>query len=136
MVNAGGVITDIEFNDVVIQLANNSPLAIAGCLPSAVQGEVPYEHTYTFDIAGNKLVQDKTKLRPVVVLINTRTGEAVNAEKIRISDITGIEAVEAGRTQQSVPMRFDLQGRRVGANYKGVVVSRSADGRVTKQLVR
>ena len=136
LVNAGGVITDIEFNDVVIQLANNSPLAIAGCLPSAVQGEVPYEHTYTFDIAGNKLVQDKTKLRPVVVLINTRTGEAVNAEKIRISDITGIEAVEAGRTQQSVPMRFDLQGRRVGANYKGVVVSRSADGRVTKQLVR
>ena len=106
-----GLITDIEFNDVAIQLASNKALAIEGTLPNAVSGNVPYQHTYTFDITGNTLVQDKTKLRPVAILIDTRTGEVVNAEKVRVSETTGISTSDNLHVTSN--HIYDLSGRKI-----------------------
>ena len=116
-----GLIVNIEFNDVAIQLASSRGLAMSGTLPASVSGNVPYSHTYTFDISENTLVQDKTKLRPVAVLINTLTGEVINAEKVRISDTSGISSTSLDARHAST---YDLSGRRVKGNSlpKGIYI--------------
>lgn len=109
----GGLISDIEFNDVAIQLSAERSQAIAGSLPTSVKGNEGYQHTYVFDISANKLVQNKSKLRPVAVLINTRTGEVVNAEKVRVTDTNGIDIVTSDSQKTAV---YDLQGRKVASS--------------------
>ena len=81
--NLPTVIQNIEFNNVAIQLASSRGFAMDGTLPLLVKANESYRNTYVFDISNNSLVQDKTRLRPVAVLIDTRTGEVVNAEKIK-----------------------------------------------------
>ena len=113
--NQPAVIKDIEFNDVAIQLSNARGLAMEGTLPASVEGSKTYTHTYTFDISSNSLVQDKEKLRPVVVLIDTRTGEAVNADKVRVGESNGISITPNPSSKGEVRI-FDLSGRRVSAS--------------------
>jgi hypothetical protein len=59
-------------------------------------------------------VQDKKKLRPVVVLVDTRTGEAVNADKISLNnEADGIHQVENGLSTLENGAVFDLCGQKV-----------------------
>ena len=112
--NLPAVIMDIEFNDVAIQLSNSRGLAMEGTLPASVEGGKTYLHTYTFDISSNSLVQDKTKLRPVVVLIDTRTGEAVNADKVSVGDSAdGIRQLENEQSTIANGAVYNLSGQRV-----------------------
>ena len=112
--NLPAVIMDIEFNDVAIQLSNSRGLAMEGTLPASVEGGKTYSHTYTFDISSNSLVQDKTKLRPVVVLIDTRTGEAVNADKVSVGDSAdGIRQLENEQSTIESGAVYNLSGQRV-----------------------
>ena len=112
--NLPAVIMDIEFNDVAIQLSNSRGLAMEGTLPASVEGGTTYSHTYTFDISSNSLVQDKTKLRPVVVLIDTRTGEAVNADKVSVGDSAdGIRQLENEQSTIANGAVYNLSGQRV-----------------------
>lgn len=112
--NLPAVIMDIEFNDVAIQLSNSRGLAMEGTLPASVEGGKTYSHTYTFDISSNSLVQDKTKLRPVVVLIDTRTGEAVNADKVSVGDSAdGIRQLENEQSTIANGAVYNLSGQRV-----------------------
>ena len=48
----------------------------------------------------------------------------------------GIKQIENGNEGASRPEQFDLQGRRVGANHKGLVITRMNDGRVVKSVKR
>ncbi len=112
--NQPAVIQNLEFNDVAIQISASRGLAMEGTLPASVEGGKTYEHTYTFDISKNELVQDKKKLRPVVVLIDTRTGEAVNADKISLNnEADGIRQVENGLSTFENGAVFDLCGQKV-----------------------
>ena len=82
-------ISGLEFNNVAVQLASSRALALDNTLPTTISAETQYNHTYTFDITQNDLVQDQRNLRPVVLLIDKSTGEVVNAEKVSV-DITNI----------------------------------------------
>jgi len=48
----------------------------------------------------------------------------------------GIQQIENGNEGASRAELFDLQGRRVGANHKGLVITRMNDGRVVKSVQR
>lgn len=115
--NQSSPIKNIEYNDVAIQLSNSRALAMEGTLPGSVEGGKGYEHKYVFDVTENELVQDKTKLRPVVVLIDTTTGEAVNADKVGVSSETdGISEIPSDDELQRADGRsYDLQGRELNA---------------------
>ena len=107
-----GYIIGLEFNDVAIQLLTERAAAIKGSLPTAVVEDQPYEHTVTFDISENALVQDKTRLRPVAALINTLTGEVVNAQKVYVGQSSGI-AISTAETTDAAAAVYDLSGRKV-----------------------
>lgn len=120
--NQSSPIKNIEYNDVAIQLSNSRALAMEGTLPGSVEGGKGYEHKYVFDVTENALVQDKTKLRPVVVLIDTTTGEAVNADKVGVSSETdGISEIPSDDELQRADGRsYDLQGRELNAAHRAM----------------
>ncbi|MBP5771270.1 MAG: thioredoxin family protein [Bacteroidaceae bacterium] len=116
-----GTIVNMHYNDVVIQFSCAGSQALAESLPTAVQEAVPYEHTYVFDIANNELVQDKTKLRVVAALVNTLSGEVVNAEKAYVGISNAIAGHETGANV--VGIRYtDLMGRPVANLREGIYI--------------
>ena len=134
-----GVITNMRFNDVAIKVSGPSGATVQESLPASVHGAVPYEHDYTFDVSNNALVQDPMKLRVVVALVDTRTGEVVNAEKATVELPTGYLPIQADA--QPGTIRFtDLSGRPVAQPRQGVVIrtEQLSDGtlRSHKQVLR
>lgn len=117
-----GTVLGMKFNDVAIQLSCQGPSALEKSLPSSVNDTDDYEHTYVFDITDNALVQDKSKLRVVAVLINTQSGEVVNAEKAAVSDsTTPVQRIQADAKATDV-YYTDLLGRRVSPNHRGIYI--------------
>ena len=146
-----GVVTNLHFNDVAIQTSCYGDAALDSSLPTSINENTPYSHTYTFDVSGNKFtktcldnsaqepIDNRANIRVVAILIDTRTGEAVNAEKANISGledvITGIETIHnssqssgAGGTQFIIhngDAVYDLSGRRVDNSQlpKGIYIN-------------
>lgn len=109
--NASNPVTDIEYNHVAIGGTSVSK-GISGSITAPIVSGQQQTYSGTFSIAGNNLVQDKSRLHAIVLLINNATGQIVNAAKVKIGDsgATAIrEATAAGHpTPQAV---YDLQGR-------------------------
>lgn len=120
-----GTIRDLHFNDVAVQLSCQGASAIEESLPEKVVDGQAYEHTYTFDISKNTLIQDKSKLRVVAVLINTLTGEVSNAEKAQVpgSQTDGIGSLTTDAKVKASTF-VDLAGRRVSTARRGIVIER------------
>lgn len=125
----GGEQVKVTFNDVVA--ATTAASGIAGSIPAKVQQNVPVTHSHTFRLADAKNTKGKQMftegIRPgaVVVLVDTQTGEVVNAAKIsydRIIAAEGIEPVTLDTANDSTSHSYDLQGRRVSAPAKGVYI--------------
>ena len=138
-VSLPGVITDMHFNDVAIQTSCPGNTAIDNSLPASIDENTPYSHTYTFDVADNKLTQtclnnsaqepidNRANLRVVAILIDTRTGEAVNAEKANISGLEDVIAGVGNLTPDPSTMRrgtYNLNGQLVnGKRPKGLYIN-------------
>lgn len=127
-VSLPGVITDIHFNDVAIQTSCAGDAALESSLPDAIVENTPYSHTYTFDVTFNKYTQtclnnsaqepidNRANLRVVAIIIDTRTGEAVNAEKANISGLQDVIDGIGSLTPDPSPRRgeiYDLSGRHI-----------------------
>ena len=96
----------------------------------------PVTHEYLFDITNNSLVQDKTKLRVVAVLLNVESGEVAQAEKAKVIDITGLSEIQSHQSASS--QYFDLSGRRVSSLGRGIYIktTTNSDGSVHTTKVR
>lgn len=132
---AGSPVSGITFDHVVV--ASWEPMAgINGSVdPKIVAGE-EQEYSYTASISGKSLIQDKTKLTAVVLLIDRTNGTIVNAAKSAIADFgTAIGNVhDAG---QGAPGDvYDLSGRKLTISQKGINIIRTNDGTVKKVLVK
>lgn len=121
-----GTVYGLTFNDVVIQM--NQPYGIAGSLPESVTADVPVHHSYDFvlnqsvNTSGQLIIQDKSKLKVVVMLLDAMTGEVVNANVCKVGESTGISLREAGQDAISAVTFHDLSGRQVTNPRNGVYV--------------
>lgn len=130
-------ITGMLFNDVAIAM---SPVnGVDGSMPESAGAEETVRHTYKFRLAdavnilGQPLVQDKSRLEAVAILIDTASGAVVNSVKMRVSDPTGIDGTHTDGLQ---PTYYDLSGHRVDKPQKGVSIVRYGDGRARKVIIR
>jgi hypothetical protein len=101
-----------------------------------VKAAEPVTHEYLIDITNNTLVQDKTKLRVVAVLLNIESGEVAQAEKANVIDITGLSDIQSH--QPSNTQYFDLSGRQVSSLGRGIYIktTTNTDGSVRTTKVR
>lgn len=131
-----GTITDMKYKDVVIFVSSLGNTAIESSLPSSVKAAEPVTHEYLIDITNNTLVQDKTKLRVVAVLLNIESGEVAQAEKANVIDITGLSDIQSHQTSSS--QYYDLSGRQVSSLGRGIYIktTTNADGSVRTTKVR
>ena len=115
-------VTGIEFNHVGVA-AWGVEKGIDGTVPSSVVAGEDLEYTYRADISSNSLIQDKSKLKVIVMLIDRNSGTIVNAAQTPIEayNPTGLIGVEDGpapgisRNGEEV---YDLSGRKVNSKFK------------------
>ena len=130
----GGSLVALTYNDVAVYWSGKNPLR--GSLPAAVVAEEPMTHSYNITASrvvntdGTNLIQDPTKLKAIVLLIDTRDGSIANANKASVTGWeTGIGRIESTSKSTSSPV-FDLQGRRVQTTSRGIFIT---DG---KKMIR
>ena len=116
------------YEDVMIDYS--TPFSgITGSVPADAVANEPFNHDYTFTgVAGKSLVQNKTKLDVVVLLL--KGNAVVNACKAHVEpfDATaGIEDIATDRKPAAATAAFDLTGRSLTAGAKGLQVR---DGKV------
>ena len=132
--NASSKVTGLEFNHVGVA-AWNIAKGVKGSVNPAVQAGVEQYYTYEANIASKRLIQDKSKLKVIAILIDQTTGAIVNAGQTTIDDeATGIEKREQ-RTEGNVQY-FTLNGKKLTAPQRGINIVRKSDGTYEKIFVR
>lgn len=127
------IVTDIAYNDVAI-----AGIGVTNGLKSAIKAPVvegvTQSHEYVIEMSGNKLLQDKSKLRVVAMLMNTKTGEIVNADEKPLpydgpSAVRSVRDVSEDVTETS---RYTVDGRRTAGKTPGLTIVRMSDGTARK----
>lgn len=120
--NSPSKVTGVEFNHVGVA-AWGLEEGIDGSVSRSFQKDEELFYSYTANISGNKLIQNKNKLNVIAVLINRTTGAIVNAaETTTIGDYTtGIEDIEDS-VKNSDNIVYDLSGRKVQKAQKGIYI--------------
>lgn len=115
----------LEFNDVAVQTSVIG--GIRNSIPASVKSDTPVSHSFRFNLqnavntSGESVIQDKSKLKAVVLLIDKSTGKVANANKVNVTVPTGIDEIsEAG--QQAQVSFYDLSGRKVAKPANGVFI--------------
>ena len=130
----GSSVTGVEYNHVAVAGwdvragGNNS-------VSATINANEEQEYTYTGDITTLSLIQDKTRLKAIALLIDRTNGIILNAAQTTIAeDATGIGAVSS---QSEVPAAiYSLDGRKLPSAEKGINIIRMTDGTVKKFLVK
>jgi len=130
-------IRNLENNFVAIA-AEGVKAPLTGYIKTPIKADEPQSHTYIFrNISNKKIIQDKSKLKVCVLLINKTTGRIENAAKCTISEpnTTAISSLSQGEGQVVETARYTLDGHRITTPQKGVNIVKYSDGRVSKELV-
>lgn len=109
---------------------------LKGIIKAPIVEGATQTHEYTIDLSENKVLQDKSKLKIVAMVINTKTQEIVNAdEKALIYDgPTGIENVTEAAKNITETARYTIDGRRSTGKAHGLTIIRMSDGSVKKVM--
>ena len=142
-VNGKSIVYGLHYNDVAV--LSSDAEGIEGGLPSDFETGVAETCTYQFNVAdavnleGQPMIQDKSKLRVVAVLVDADTGEVINSNKCNVGQGigTGISAAETAKGGVKSIEYFDASGRRVTTPSGGLYIKsvRYADGTVKTSKV-
>ena len=133
-------VAGLRFDDVVVMTSNMR--GIEGSL-DGIEMDVPLTYEYSFNavseapnIYGTPVVQDKSKLRAVVLVLDTATGYIVNAAKTGYIGSTSVEGINASVEVTGVEY-YDLNGMRCLNPADGIFVrvTRLSDGSVRTSKV-
>ena len=78
-------VSGLEYDHVAVAVWNALNGA-DGSIPSSFTADTPIEYNFTGDISSNTLIQDKTKLKAVALLIDRVSGNIVNAAQCSLND--------------------------------------------------
>ena len=131
----GSSVTGFEYNHVAVA-GWSVQNGVSGSVSSKITAGEVQNYTYTGSIATNTLIQDKSKLRAVALLIDRTNGWIINAAQCAIEDdATGVKTIDDG--QWTIDNgAYDLSGRKVQTFQKGINIIRMNDGSVKKILVK
>ena len=140
-------IKGLVFNDVIV--ARSGIAGIEGSLTAPIVADVAQQYSYAFrmqdvvNTSGQNIVQDKQQLRVIALVIDTRDGSIVNANKA----MAGLSSVTTGIARPALTQDetvshvdyYDLQGRRVVMPRQGslyIKAETTANGQVRTSKIR
>ncbi len=111
-----GYITDIAYDHVAVdawEIVNG-----ADCYTETIQTGIPQKKVYLCDISANELIQDKSRLSVVALLIDRTTRRIVNAAKTSVSsyDPSGIREIQTATDNTSAV--FSISGYKLSSSDK------------------
>lgn len=136
-INASNRIYNFKFDHTAI-----AALGVTGGLQGSITtpivvDKVQVHQTAFKNISQYSLIQDKSKLSVCVLVINTQTGEIVNADKCEISDHTSTGIENAPTTGEVVEVaRYNAAGCRISQPTRGLNIVKYSDGRTVKEIVK
>lgn len=115
------------FNDVAVDAS--AMMGVEGSIPAEIKTAKAYTDTYTFNIAGNEMVQNRENLVVAAFVIDKDTNLIVNSNKCKIGT-AGISSIVDDSEVVSTEY-YDLTGRRVKNPGKGafIKVEKMSNGR-------
>ena len=132
---AASTVTGITYNHVVV--AGWEALnGVNGSVNPTIVADEEQEYSYSASISGKSLIQDKTKLKAVVLLIDRATGMIVNAAQSAIADFGTAVSTVQGAEKNALRDVYDLSGRKLSVSQKGINIIRMNDGTVKKVLMK
>ena len=132
---AASTVTGITYNHVVV--AGWEALnGVNGSVNPTIVADEEQEYSYSASISGKSLIQDKTKLKAVVLLIDRATGMIVNAAQSAIADFGTAVSTVQGAEKNAQRDVYDLSGRKLSVSQKGINIIRMNDGTVKKVLMK
>lgn len=134
-IQGGSKVADLHFNDVVVAVSAPNGKGEAGSLPTSITATESYGHTFLFNtnhvknLSNQPVIQDRSKLRVVAMVIDTTNRRVVNANRADVSLQSAIRTLAAD-SQAGTVGYTDLTGRAVSPNAKGLVIKtvRQTDG--------
>ena len=131
--NAGSSVSGLEFNHVPVAAWKVKNGIDGSVSPNIVDGAIQ-DFSYELNISNKNLIQDKSKLKVIVMLIDRSTGYIINAAQTSINDATAIhhENVE----EATITSRYTMDGRAIKNPQKGLNIIRMSDGTIRKVLVK
>lgn len=131
----GSSVSGVEYNHVAVA-GWSVQRGVNNSINSTITAGEDQEYSYTATLPTSSPIQDKTKLKAVVLLIDRTNGTIVNAAKSAIADFaTSIQSVTIDNNLSSDEW-FDLSGRKLSTSQKGINIIRMNDGTVKKVLVK
>ena len=137
------MVQDMVYDHIAIK-ATSVSRGVSGSIKAPIVAEQTQTHTTTFNLSngvksktGDNLLQDKSKLKVVALLFNTKTGEIVNAAQSEIAPYgsTGIENVSNSADNVKEVARYSIDGTQLNAPAKGINIVKMSDGTTRKVLV-
>ena len=138
--------TNMTYDHVAIAAADILT-GIDGSISGAIVDGCTKSHSYVFDVTngissmtveGDDLIQDKSKLEVVALLLNRTTGVIVNADKCSVKTYAdGIEGVSfaSDNVKSAATGYYSANGMRLAAPVKGLNIVKMADGTTRKVMI-
>lgn len=131
---AGSPVNGLEFNHVAVA-GWSVENGLNGSVNPVIEEGVNQEYSYTGSISSNTLIQDKSKLKAIVMLIDRQAGTIVNSAQAEIQDYgTAISTVMSDSNEPSAV--YSVDGRKLQTSQRGLNIIRMSDGTVKKVLVK
>ena len=131
---AGSPVNGLEFNHVPVA-AWEAMNGVDGSVSKVFEAEKELKFSFVGDISSNTLIQDKTKLKAIALLIDRSTGNIVNAAHTDILEHG--TAISSVISNESVPeVRYSIDGRKLQTSQRGLNIIRMSDGTTRKVAVK
>lgn len=127
------------YNFVVV--GYNGTRGIESSHPQSIEADKSYTYDFSFDLRGTtancdpSIIQDKSKLNVVALLIDSTTGYVANAIKVKVydSEANGVKSVSQTDADQATPVAYySADGRAMAGPQKGLNIVRMSNGRTVK----
>ncbi len=114
------IIDNMEYDHVAVD-GWGVHYGLNGSLPESAESGVAQNYIYLADISANQLIQDKSKLHVVALLLDKKTGKIYNSAKSEIGEpgSTGIQEVRQATAAGDAAV-YNLNGQRVEKPGKGI----------------
>lgn len=133
--------TLLVYDDVVVAQSHTRGESYTDVIPASLVESQVVEHSSSFQLAqmvgtyGDNLVQNKSKLNVIAMLIDTNTGAVLNAAKCHVinPEDAGIQHLQ---TEAQVLDSYSIDGRRQHDKATGFSILRMNDGSSRKALIK
>lgn len=131
--NAGSSVSGLNYDHVAVAAWNIKNGANNSIKSSFTAGEI-IKYNYEADISNKSLIQDKSKLKVVALLIDRTDGRIANAAQATIREASAISTVyDSDATEVE---RYDINGHKLLTPQAGINIVKMSDGTVRKVLVK